>query len=452
MTRPRPTVAEVIRSCLDEFLERVRLGADARATPRPEGPDLLPHGGPGWSRPGVPRVRASADRLQLLRQSPLPHLPGHGRGTVAGGPRRRIAPRAVLPSRLHAPGCPRPDRTGQSAGRLRPALAVRRRDRARGGRRSRAPGCPDRRVGRAAHLGPEPPVPPARPLRRARWRVVSGRHPLGRPLPSNFFLPVRVLSRVFRGKFLAGLRAAFAKGELRFAADQFERLLSAAVRTDWVVYAKPPFGGPEQVLKYLARYTHRVAISNARLLDFEDGMVRFRYKDYAHGNRKRVMTLTALEFVRRLLLHVLPTGFVRIRHYGILANRHRHEKLALCRRLLGSGSGGRTGVVRGDEGDPRKPVVDHPDPSVPGLWRGADDRDRGAPADAGRTGGSRGGWAGRRLRQFVTGSEGSHQLWVSQDDRRERRSGESPCRAGKSRRRAVEIGASRATQGRGSGG
>jgi hypothetical protein len=155
---------------------------------------------------------------------------------------------------------------------------------------------------------------------------------------STFFLPVRVLSRVFRGKFLAGLRAAFARGELRFAADQFEQVLSAAASTDWVVYAKPPFGGPEQVLKYLARYTHRVAISNARLLDFEDGMVRFRYKDYAHGNRERVMTLTAPEFVRRLLLHVLPSGFVRIRHYGLLANRHRHRKLAFCRQLLGSGA------------------------------------------------------------------------------------------------------------------
>jgi Putative transposase len=155
--------------------------------------------------------------------------------------------------------------------------------------------------------------------------------------PSDFFLPVRVLSRVFRGKFLAGLRAASNSGELRFEADQFDRALSVAARTDWVVYAKPPFGGPEQVLKYLARYTHRVAISNARLLDFEDGMVRFRYKDYARGNRKRVMTLTALEFVRRLLLHVLPTGFQRIRHYGLLANRHRQAKLALCRQLLGTG-------------------------------------------------------------------------------------------------------------------
>jgi hypothetical protein len=152
--------------------------------------------------------------------------------------------------------------------------------------------------------------------------------------PSNYFLPAPILSPVFRGKFLAGLRAAFINGELRLAADKFERLLTAAVRTDWVVYAKPPCGGPEQVLKYLARYTHRVAISNGRLLDFADGQVRFRYKDYARGNRKRVLTLSAVEFVRRLLLHVLPTGFMRIRHYGILANRHRHDKLALCRRLL----------------------------------------------------------------------------------------------------------------------
>ena len=162
----------------------------------------------------------------------------------------------------------------------------------------------------------------------------------------NFFLPVRVLSRVFRGKFLAGLRAAYAAGRLHVAirrpgaspSREFRRLLSAAVRTDWVVYAKPPFGGPQAVLKYLARYTHRVAISNSRLLDFEDGKVRFRYKDYSHGNRKRVMTLSAIEFVRRLLLHVLPSGFVRIRHYGILSNRHRQESLAFCRRLLDCGS------------------------------------------------------------------------------------------------------------------
>jgi hypothetical protein len=159
----------------------------------------------------------------------------------------------------------------------------------------------------------------------------------------DFFLPVRVLSRVFRGKFLAGLRAAFASGRLHITGDcsdataQFEHLVSAAARSEWVVYAKPPFGGPEQVLKYLARYTHRVALSNRRLLDLKDGMVRFRYKDYAHGNRKRVMKLSASEFVRRFLLHVLPSGLVRIRHYGILSNRHRHEDLALGRELLGGG-------------------------------------------------------------------------------------------------------------------
>jgi Putative transposase/Transposase zinc-binding domain len=159
----------------------------------------------------------------------------------------------------------------------------------------------------------------------------------------DYFLPVVVLSKVFRGKFLAGLRRAYAAGRLRLkdwpndrtAADAcFEQLVAAAVRTDWVVYAKRPFGSPEVVLKYLAQYTHRVAISNSRLLDLEDGFVSFRYKDYAHGNRKRVMRLSAVEFVRRLLLHVLPRGFVRIRHYGLWSNRQRREDLVLCRQLL----------------------------------------------------------------------------------------------------------------------
>ncbi len=158
----------------------------------------------------------------------------------------------------------------------------------------------------------------------------------------RFFLPVRVLSRVFRGKFLASLRTAFAEGRLRLpravtqptARNQFERLLEVSTKNEWVVYAKPPFGGPELVLKYLAQYTHRTAISNHRLLDLDEGRVSFRYKDYAHGSQKRTMRLSAVEFVRRFLLHILPTGFVRIRHYGILCNRHRQAKLELCRRLL----------------------------------------------------------------------------------------------------------------------
>ena len=160
----------------------------------------------------------------------------------------------------------------------------------------------------------------------------------------HFFLPERVLGRVFRGKFLAGLHTAFRWGKLRFPgklaalADpgQFNHLLSQTVRTNWVVSAKPPWGGPATVLKYLARYTHKTAISNRRLLRLEDGQVTFRWKDYAHGARQRTMTLDAIEFVRRFLMHVLPSGFVRIRHYGILANCHRREKLMRCRELLGA--------------------------------------------------------------------------------------------------------------------
>ena len=161
--------------------------------------------------------------------------------------------------------------------------------------------------------------------------------------PLSFFLPVKVLSRVFRGKFLDLTRRAFARGGLSFQGklahledpDRFLAYLKRTYACDWCVYAKPPFGGPNQVLKYLARYTHRVAISNQRLLSLSDGKVRFRYKDYARGSRHRTMELDAVEFIRRFLLHVLPSGFVRIRHYGLLANASRAVKLPICRALLG---------------------------------------------------------------------------------------------------------------------
>ena len=155
----------------------------------------------------------------------------------------------------------------------------------------------------------------------------------------GFFLPVRVLSRVFRGKFIELLKRAYAHGQLTGAGvadpQAFDRLLEAAVQHDWVVYAKPPFGGPQQVLKYLSRYTHRIALSNRRLLSMNDRTVTFGYKDYAHGNRPRSLTLPGPEFLRRFLLHVVPRGFVRIRHFGLLANRVRGENLDYCRRLLG---------------------------------------------------------------------------------------------------------------------
>jgi Putative transposase/Transposase zinc-binding domain len=160
--------------------------------------------------------------------------------------------------------------------------------------------------------------------------------------PPHFFLPVRVLSRVFRGKFVAGLRQAFHgkqlafHGELQALADEkaFAAFLRTLFREEWVVYAKPPFGGPEHVLQYLARYTHRVAISNHRLLSVDEDHVTFRWKDYAHHNKSRVMTLTLEEFLRRFLQHVLPRGLPRIRYFGWLANRRRKELLPLCRTLL----------------------------------------------------------------------------------------------------------------------
>jgi hypothetical protein len=179
--------------------------------------------------------------------------------------------------------------------------------------------------------------------------------------PRYLFLPVKVLGQVFRGKFIAGLKRAFRRGELRFPgalqAMRTERAFCAFLRTlfrqNWVVYAKPPFGGPEHVLHYLARYTHRVAISNHRLLDIADGKVTFRWKDYAHGNKKRKMTLTADEFLRRFLRHVLPKGFIRIRFFGFLAPRRRGTLLPLCRQLLE------------DHPRPRSAAT----PSPPALWR-----------------------------------------------------------------------------------
>ena len=155
---------------------------------------------------------------------------------------------------------------------------------------------------------------------------------------AGFFLPVRVLSRVFRGKFIDGLKRARSAGKLIGVVDDdegaFDRLLDASVKHDWVVYAKPPFGGPAQVLKYLARYTHRIAISNRRLVSTDDRTVTFRWRDYARHDRPRTMTLDGGEFLRRFLLHAVPSGFMRVRHFGLLANRGRAANLANCRRLL----------------------------------------------------------------------------------------------------------------------
>jgi hypothetical protein len=159
----------------------------------------------------------------------------------------------------------------------------------------------------------------------------------------KFFLPVKAMSRLYRGKFLHALKKAYCDGRLHLKGSTqtlqnpatWKSLLDALYRIDWVVYAKPPFGGPEHVFHYLGRYTHRVAISNHRLLALRDGKVRFLIRDYNAGGKKKVLALNAVEFIRRFLLHVLPRKFIRIRHYGLMAARNIHKKFLIARRLLG---------------------------------------------------------------------------------------------------------------------
>ena len=179
-------------------------------------------------------------------------------------------------------------------------------------------------------------IVPAGGLSADRSRWIQG--------SSKFFLPVEALSSTFRGKFTEALRCLYRCGKLQFHGSlreiaspaAFSRFMDQLFVHDWVVYAKPPFGGPDQVLNYLARYTHRVAISNYRLLELRDGDVSFLWRDYNDGGLEKVMTISAHEFLRRFLLHVLPGGLVRIRHFGLFANRRRTATLALCRSLLGA--------------------------------------------------------------------------------------------------------------------
>ena len=190
---------------------------------------------------------------------------------------------------------------------------------------------------------------------------------------SGFFLPVAVMRRLFRGKFLALFHEAYRNGRLSFHGQQqpladpalFVHFLDSLRQTEWVVYAKPPYGGPDSVLKYLARYTHRVAISNHRLIKMEDGKVFFHWKDYAHGSVQKTMALDAVEFLRRFLQHVVPSGFMRIRHFGFLSPRCKEEKLQRCRQLLGEATTPAPEVLAA----PPVPVASHPKPAAdPADW------------------------------------------------------------------------------------
>src|ERR1039458_8607607 len=289
----------------------------------------------------VRRVRAPRHLVQFLPQQALSKMPGHGARQMAGRKGGRVVAGPVFPRSIYGASKHRWPGTPECAPDLSHSIS--------------------RGIGNVLTIAADPKHLGASIGFLAvlhTWGQNLHLHPhLHCVIPGggispdgaswvgcrkSFFLPVRVLSRLFRSKFLIYLRKAFREGKLRCHGEMaglakpgaFEARCREAGRIEWVVYAKPPCGGPEQVLKYLARYTHRVAIANRRLLSMEDGRVTFEWKDYAGGNQTRMMTLDAVEFIRRFLLHIVPAGFVRIRQFGFLANRARRKKLALCRALL----------------------------------------------------------------------------------------------------------------------
>ena len=239
---------------------------------------------------------------------------------------------AVPPTQRTDPAKPR--RT------LQPVVPLRCGDAYGGGRQSQTSRRRDRILRDPAYLEPESLVSSSHPLCRSIWRLGARPHTLDTWLCHILLTPGG--QQVFRGKFVDALERAFDENHLNFfgliqhlaEAKGFAEFVRKLHRHQWVVYAKPSFGGPEQVLRYLGRYTHRVAISNHRLISFDGDHVAFRWRDYAHGNKKRKMTLSAEEFIRRFLLHVLPNRFVRIRHFGFMANYQRSASLDICRQLL----------------------------------------------------------------------------------------------------------------------
>ena len=277
--------------------------------------------------------------VQLLPVPALPQVPDQRSRPVARWTQPGTAAGELRSCRLYDPPRLVVAGSAKQKGRLRPLVSRQRRDLDGDRRRSPASRRRDRLLG-VLHtwgqtLQAHPHIHyviPSGGLSADHQSWVHPRYP--------FFLPVRVLSRVFRGKFVDGLKHAFQNGKLLFPgslkplgeAKAFHAFLRPLFRKDWVVYSKRPFGGPEHVLHYLARYTHRVAISNHRIVNLADGNVTFQWKDYAHKSKRRLMTVTAHEFLRRFLLHTLPRGFVRIRFCGFLANRRRRELLPLCRR------------------------------------------------------------------------------------------------------------------------
>ena len=276
---------------------------------------------------------------ELMQKPPLPEVSGGGESEVAGRSSGRAAAGSLLPRRLHPAAGRGRDRLSEQADSLRPPDP--RRGRGAHDACRRAPRREDRPYRGLAHLGADADHHPhVHCLVPGGGVALDGRRWVA--CKPNFLLSVRALSKTFRRLFLEGLEAAFRRGELGFFSElaaladptSFAERVHALRQSAFVVYAKPPFGGPERVLAYLARYTHRTAIANSRLVAVDDDYVAFSYKDYRRGGRSGVMHLAPHLFIRRFLLHVLPDGFHRIRHYGFLAKGDRGKSLARVRDLL----------------------------------------------------------------------------------------------------------------------
>ena len=398
MTRPRLEVADVFRDHGDAFLDRYgdTLSPEQRRALR----DIAACRTAALGGHVEECDRCGHQRIAYnsCRNRHCPKCQATAAAQWMEAREAELLPVEYLSRGLYAPGGARSDRLAEPAGGLRPPVPRRRRDLAADRRRSRSTSGP--RSGSWPSCTPGARTSNTTPMCTAWCREVGSRptaragSPVGRDSSSRCACSAASSgassSRCCATPSIRESSPSTGSSARWRTPGEFRRRLTASAQTEWVVYAKPPFGGPEQVLKYLARYTHRVAISNRRLVALEDGEVKFHWKDYAHGGGQKTMTLKATEFIRRFLLHVLPSGFVRIRHYGFLANRVCREKLALCRALLGVEATPEP-VASEPSAEPKETVEGEPAAKRLSLLRRGPDGDRRVlRSDPGRIGGSGG--------------------------------------------------------------
>ena len=350
VTRPPFEVADIVRRHGDRFLETHRAWVTGQHRRVLRAIAQCRTAALGGHRDRCDQCAQPALSYNSCRDRHCPKCLTAARNAWVAAREQELLPGRLRPHRLHDAGAARPSRARQQARGVRPAVSGGRRDLAPGRQQSEAPGWRHRRADGPPHVGPAAAAPSPRPLRRAGGRLVAGWHPVD-PRAAALLPPdsraAAGLSGQARRRLYArpfGRAACHFPGSLAPLATDvaFRAFLRSLYRQPWVVYAKPPFGSPAHVLHYLARYTHRVAISNHRLVAVTDDTVSFRWKDYRHGSQMRTLTLDADEFLRRFLLHVLPKRFVRIRYFGFLASRCRTREL----RAVSSGARRRPTATR----------------------------------------------------------------------------------------------------------